>query len=85
MGAKPSDIRNQFLIEAITLSGLGGIIGIIAGIGLSQIIGIFFTTTVPWWSVVLSFGFSTMVGIIFGVAPALRASKLDPIEALRHE
>lgn len=85
VGAKPSDIRNQFLIEAITLSGLGGIIGIIVGIGLSQIIGIFFTTTVPWWSVILSFGFSTMVGVIFGVAPALRASRLDPIEALRHE
>lgn len=85
VGAKPADIRNQFLIEAITLSGLGGIIGIIIGIGLSLIIGIFFTTTVPWWSVILSFGFSTMVGVVFGVAPALRASRLDPIEALRHE
>ncbi|HBQ50788.1 hypothetical protein A3B42_04030 [Candidatus Daviesbacteria bacterium RIFCSPLOWO2_01_FULL_38_10] len=85
VGAKPKDIRNQFLIEAITLSGLGGIIGIILGVVISFIIGRFFTTTVPWWSVILSFGFSTLVGVIFGVAPAIRASRLDPIEALRHE
>ena len=85
VGAKPSDIRNQFLIEAITLSGLGGIIGIVLGFGISLIIGRFFTTTVPWWSVLLSFGFSAIVGIIFGVAPAIRAAKLDPITALRYE
>ncbi|MBI2019964.1 ABC transporter permease [Candidatus Daviesbacteria bacterium] len=85
VGAKPSDIRNQFLIEAVTLSGIGGIIGIILGIGLSFIIGRFFTTTVPIWSVALAFSFSMLVGIIFGVAPAIRAAKLDPIEALRHE
>ena len=85
VGAKPSDIMNQFLIEAITLSGLGGIIGIVLGFGISLIIGRFFTTTVPWWSVLLSFGFSAIVGIIFGVAPAIRAAKLDPITALRYE
>lgn len=85
VGARPGDIRNQFLIEAITLSGLGGILGILIGVASSLFIGVFFTTTVPWWSVVLSFGFSALVGIIFGVAPAVRASRLDPIEALRHE
>lgn len=85
VGARPSDIRNQFLIEAIFLSGLGGVIGIILGIGLSAVVGRFFTTTVPWWSVLLSFGFSALVGIIFGVAPAIRAAKLDPIQALRYE
>lgn len=85
LGARPADIRNQFLIEAITLSGLGGIIGIALGIGISFIIGRFFTTTVPWWSVLLSFGFSALVGIVFGVAPAMRAAKLDPITALRYE
>src|SRR3989344_1434658 len=85
VGAKSKDIRNQFLIEAVVLSGLGGIIGIILGIGISLIIGRFFTTTVPLWSVALSFGFSMLVGVIFGVAPAIRAAKLDPIEALRHE
>lgn len=85
IGAKPSDIRNQFLIEAVILSGLGGIIGIILGVGFSLIIGKFFTTTVPWWSVVLSFGFSMLVGVIFGVAPAVKASRLSPVEALRYE
>lgn len=85
IGAKPSDIRSQFLIEAMTLSGLGGIIGIILGIGFSLFIGRFFTTTVPLWSIALSFGFSMLVGVIFGVAPAIRASRLDPIQALRYE
>lgn len=85
VGARPTDIRNQFLIESITLSGVGGIIGILLGIGLSLLIGQFITTTVPWWSVLLSFGFSMIVGIIFGVAPAIRAAKLDPITALRYE
>lgn len=85
IGARTSDIRNQFLIEAMTLSGLGGLIGIIFGIALSLIVGRFFTTTVPLWSVALSFGFSVTVGVIFGVAPAIRASRLDPIRALRYE
>lgn len=85
VGAKPSDIRSQFLIESIVLSCFGGIIGIILGIGLSLVIGRFFTTTVPWWSILLSFGFSTAVGVIFGVAPAIRAARLDPIQALRYE
>ncbi len=85
IGAKPSDIRNQFLVEAVVLSGFGGVIGILIGIGLSLIVGRFFTTTVPLWSVFLSFGFSAAVGVIFGVAPAIRASRLDPIEALRYE
>ena len=85
LGAKPKDIRNQFLIEAITLSGLGGIIGIVLGIGVSFIIDQFFTTTIPFWSVALSFGFSMLVGVVFGVAPAIRAARLDPITALRYE
>lgn len=85
LGAKGKDIRNQFLIEALTLSGLGGVIGIILGVGIAQLINLFFTTTVTWWSIALSFGFSMLVGIIFGVAPAIRAAKLDPIQALRYE
>ena len=85
IGLRKAVGANQFLIEAMTLSGVGGIIGIILGILISLIIGRFFTTTVPLWSVALSFGFSMLVGVIFGVAPAIRAARLDPIEALRHE
>ncbi len=85
LGAKPSDIRNQFLIEAVTLSALGGIIGIILGYIVSSIVNNYITTIVPLWSVGLSFGFSMLVGIVFGVAPAIRAAKLDPIQALRYE
>lgn len=85
LGATPSNIRTQFLIEAVVLAGLGGIVGILLGLVLSLIIGRFITTSVPLWSVALSFGFSMIVGIIFGVAPAIRASKLDPITALRYE
>lgn len=85
LGARSSDIRNQFLIEAITLSGFGGILGILLGVGLSLIINQFLTTSITWWSVALSFSFSMVVGVVFGVAPALRAAKLDPIQALRYE
>ena len=84
LGATPSNIRTQFLIEATVLAGLGGIVGIILGIVFSLIIGRFITTSVPLWSIALSFGFSTAVGIIFGVAPAIRAAKLHPIPALKY-
>lgn len=86
LGARSKDIRNQFLIEALTLSGFGGIIGIILGVGISLVVDQFvFTTTITWWSIALSFGFSMMVGVIFGVTPAIRASRLNPIQALRYE
>lgn len=85
LGARSKDIRNQFLIEALTLCGFGGILGILLGILASFVVSIFFTTTVTAWSVALSFGFSMLVGIVFGVTPAIRASKLDPIQALRYE
>lgn len=85
LGAKPKDIRNQFLTEAVTLSCLGGVIGILLGILLSLIINNFFQTVITWWSVALSFGFSMLVGVVFGVTPAIRAAKLNPIQALRYE
>ena len=85
LGAKPNDIRNQFIIEAVMLSSLGGFVGILLGMGFSLIINQFITTYVPLWSVLLSFGFSMVVGIVFGVLPAVNASKLDPIQALRYE
>jgi len=85
LGAKRSDILKQFLLEAIILSVSGGIIGILLGIGVSILVSIFFISSVTPWSVFLAFFFSVLVGVIFGVAPAVKASKLSPIEALRYE
>jgi putative ABC transport system permease protein len=90
IGAKERDILLQFLAEAIVLSLLGGILGIGLGIGVSKLlkyISIFasITTVVSWSSVLLAFAFSGSVGIFFGFYPARKASKLDPIEALRYE
>ncbi|HSB32072.1 MAG TPA: ABC transporter permease [Candidatus Sulfobium mesophilum] len=87
VGAKTWDIRLQFIIEALTLSLIGGLLGIIFGISGSEILAIVFgwTTVVSPLSIVLAFGFSGLVGIFFGFYPAYKASLLDPIEALRYE
>lgn len=85
VGAKPNDIRNQFLVEAVVLSVSGGIVGILIGSLGSLALKSFIATSVSFWSVLLAFGVSAGVGIIFGVTPALRASKLNPIDALRYE
>lgn len=85
IGAKQKDILMQFIIEAVVLSVAGGLIGITIGwlgsLGFQK----FFPAQVTSWSVGLAFGVSAAVGIIFGVAPAIRASRLDPIDALRYE
>jgi len=85
VGAPPNAILFQFLIEAMILSLVGGIIGIILGTLGSLALRAFIQTVVTPWSVLLASGFSAAIGIIFGVAPAIRASRLDPIEALRYE
>jgi putative ABC transport system permease protein len=87
VGAGPSNIRNQFLIEAVTLALLGGIGGIICGVAAA----VTFAWAASWpilitpATIVLAVGFSAAVGIFFGFYPAHKASKLDPIEALRFE
>jgi len=89
VGARRSDILVQFLIEAMTLSLLGGLVGILAGWGLgivgAKAIPGFPPAHVPLWAVAIGFGFAALVGIFFGTYPAAKASALDPIEALRHE
>ncbi|HUO61934.1 MAG TPA: ABC transporter permease [Candidatus Bathyarchaeia archaeon] len=87
VGAKQSSIRAQFLSEAVILTAFGGVVGIICGLGIAWIA----TSTgamsadVTWWSVVLAFGVSTVIGVVFGYYPAGRASRLKPIEALKYE
>jgi len=85
IGAYPRAILIQFLIEAIILSCLGGLIGILLGFLGTLAINPFFPAKITLSSVVLAFGVSSIVGIVFGVAPARKASKLSPIEALRYE
>jgi putative ABC transport system permease protein len=87
IGAAPGDIRLQFLIEALVLSLVGGLIGVAAGIGGSQIFGQTsdMRTVVAVESIFLAFASAATVGIFFGFYPANKAAQLDPIEALRHE
>lgn len=87
IGAKGRDILSQFLIEAIMMSGLGGLIGAAAGIESASLIGKFspFPAIVEPTSVIISISFAAAVGVFFGYYPAYRASLLDPIEALRYE
>ena len=87
MGARRTTILMQFLVESVTLCVLGGVLGIALGAGLSMLLAKFagWQTYVTAGSVMLSFGFAAAVGLLFGLMPALRAARLDPIEALRYE
>ncbi len=89
LGAQRHHILLQFLIEATTLSLLGGLIGLglgyALGFGASSLIPDFPAAVVPWWAVLMAFGFSSVVGIVFGIMPAAKAANLNPIDALRYE
>jgi putative ABC transport system permease protein len=88
LGAKRKDITQQFLIETVVLSGVGGLLGVLVGFTIPKLI-IFFIpdqkAIVTTTSVMLAFSISVAIGILFGIYPARRAAMMDPIEALRHE
>lgn len=85
LGATKTDIIQQFVFEAVSISFLGGLIGIILGVVTANLISASadIPTVICWWSILLSFGVSSAVGLVFGIVPAQRASELDPITALR--
>jgi putative ABC transport system permease protein len=87
IGAQPRDILMQFLVEAVVLSLLGGVVGILIGLGVAFSLPLVagWATALPWNAVVLAFGFSALIGVFFGIYPARKASQLDPIVALRYE
>lgn len=88
VGARKTDIIWQFLVEAMSLTAIGGVIGIFVGWMISTAVNFLFPSipsSVPAWSVGLGFGISILIGLVFGLWPAVKAARLDPIEALRYE
>jgi putative ABC transport system permease protein len=87
LGARRAEILFQFLMEAAFLTSLGGVLGIVLGSGVGWAVHLAsgFPISLPWWSFAMGLGFSASVGLFFGMYPAFKASRLDPIEALRYE
>ena len=87
IGAKKSDIIQQFLFEAVMISVSGGIIGVALGVGMAYLVSSVadIPTIISFMSIVLSFGVAATVGLIFGIAPARKAANQDPITSLRYE
>jgi putative ABC transport system permease protein len=87
VGARQKDIKRQFILETFAISAIGGALGIVFGVGLSLAISVFAGWAVGWSlsAIILSVGVCAIIGLIFGIYPAIQASKLDPIRALRHD
>jgi putative ABC transport system permease protein len=87
LGARPASIRSQFLLEAVLLCNVGGVVGVALGFALGNVVALFahFQPRVPFEWAFIGLLFCSAVGIAFGILPAMRASKLDPVEALRYE
>ncbi len=87
LGASKEQIRRQFLVEAVVICQLGGILGIILGVGMGNLMGVFFAAgfIIPWKWMISGVVLCFVVGVVSGLYPAVKASRLDPIEALRHE
>jgi putative ABC transport system permease protein len=89
IGAKRHHILLQFLLEALVLCLLGGLVGLAIGYGLGALAASFIpgfpSAHTPWWAVALALGFSALVGVVFGILPAAKAANLDPISSLRYE
>jgi putative ABC transport system permease protein len=86
IGARRSDITLQFLTEAVTLTGIGGVIGVILSVGFSMLLRLVsIPSLVPVWAVFLGLAVAGGVGLFFGIYPAVKAARLDPVIALRYE
>jgi putative ABC transport system permease protein len=88
LGARKFDIVFQFLMEAMALTGIGGLVGIVFSIGVTLLVSVLvpsLPSEVPSWAVIAGFTVSVMIGLFFGVWPAMKAARLDPVEALRYE
>jgi putative ABC transport system permease protein len=86
IGARSRDISLQFMTEAMTLTGIGGVLGVLLALLISFIMQlVHFPSSVPLWAVVIAVAVSSGVGLFFGIYPAVKASKLDPVIALRYE